>query len=393
MKFIKQFSFLIICCCFGMPIIKAQVTIIPVHQNSEIFLFDQLFQVNVLNVSGITQTGFLEISIEDRSRSTVATVRSAPMNLSQGAMRNGGNISWQNNARFGNNIASGIISETGKIPIGEYVICYRFLGTNTQTVLGVNCQEKAVKPFGVPELISPHNRETIKTKLPLLTWRPPLPSYNFNVEYSLKLTERKQGQSMNEALLKNFPLVQQNRLSKTALLYPSSALPLEVGKTYVWQVSASYENMEIGQTDIWQFTYGATAVARQQTTTTTYATLKRKLDGSFYLNTEDGFLRFQIQERYNADDVDIRIYDYKREEKVAHIITAAKANVTHGFGTNYYELNLKCALFHNNYYVLEVKTQSGEHFMLRFRHNYNPFTPCAGPGDGGGVGVGNGGGL
>lgn len=370
MKFIKQFSFLIICCCFGMSLLKAQVTIIPVHQNSEIFLFDQLFQVNVLNVSGITQTGFLEISIEDRNRSTVVTVRSAPMNLQQGAMRNGGNINWQNNARFGNNIASGIISETGKLPIGEYVICYRFLGTTTQTILGVNCQEKAVKPFGLPELISPYNRETINTKLPLLTWRPPLPSYNLNVQYSLKLTERKEGQSMNEALLKNFPLVQQNRLSQTALIYPSASLPLKVGKTYVWQVSAGYDNIEIGQTDIWQFTYGEQAEARQQTARTTYATLKRKLDATFF-QMEDGFLRFQVQERYNADDIEINIYNYKREKKALNEIAEAKNNVNHQFGTNYYEINVTCALVINEFYVLEVQTQSNEKTLLRFKHFFN----------------------
>ena len=351
-----------------------QVVIVPTQTHSEIFQFDQLFQVNVLNTTAGQVSGQMEITIENKALQSVFKIRSLPIILLPSSTRNGTQINWETSPQYGGNPIAELFSETGKLAFGEYVICYRFLDSSGGSVLGVNCQEKSIKPFGQPELISPYNEEVIQTKYPVLTWRAPLPTYNFNITYRLILTELKKGQSPQQALRRNVPMIRLENINRNSMLYPTSARPLEVGKTYVWQVTAFYEQWKIGVTDIWTFRV-EDVTEMMPPSDESYANLKRKLDAGYYI-AENGKILFKIEERYNANSFTYKIYDSSRTDLTS--TTSITDGLPHKFGFNYYTIDFPTSCssaYIGQFLTLEITTESGEKSVLRFKIIYTG-SPC-----------------
>lgn len=101
-----------------------------------------------------------------------------------------------------------------------------------------------------------------------------------------------------------------------------------------------------------------------------YATLQKKLDGSFYQPYKD-ILYVRYDEEYFSDGENLvfKIYDYKRN------IYPTIQNITKSYGTNWLEIDLNSVFVSpylgltfgdGNYYILEVSNSKGEVGYLRF---------------------------
>ena len=155
---------------------------------------------------------------------------------------------------YAKSVLAQTLRETGHLPFGNFILCYRCLDVKDQTILGVSCRERNVLPMVPPELLSPVNGETVETLQPLLLWRGPMPLQQEGVNYALRLVEKTSEKvDALSALRMRSPLV--NSIVRTTFQpYPITAKPLEDGKTYAWQIEAKAGSLSLGATDAWIFT-------------------------------------------------------------------------------------------------------------------------------------------
>lgn len=109
-----------------------------------------------------------------------------------------------------------------------------------------------------------------------------------------------------------------------------------------------------------------------------YATLKRELDGGFYLAT-NGILKFKFDEEYNDIDnkLSFKIYDNRHNEIVNSINLPSSLQLASDYGEGWQSLNIyNCSITPNGnlvsgYYILEVQNEKKEKWYLRFRNTTN----------------------
>lgn len=100
---------------------------------------------------------------------------------------------------------------------------------------------------------------------------------------------------------------------------------------------------------------------------TIFAELKKQLDGGF--NTMVGNVNFIYKEKYNANNLNYKIYNWKRELVLCSetactpLITSSAINKN---GVNYHSLNVNSVLINNEYYTIEVTNEKGEVYLMRF---------------------------
>lgn len=283
----------------------SQVTLIPLFQNSEYLIFDNLFHVNIVNPTNNNIDGFLEISVEDRNTGNSIVKVNTPMITLMPGITNSQQINWGNSIEFGTNQLVNSLGSTGRFANGEYVFCYNFISRTGNQYLGVNCQEKPIRIAGVPSLISPYDKEIIDSKYPVLTWRPPLPSFNSNIVYSLRVAPYFKKQSKIEAITRNYAQVQLKSLNKTFEIYPASAMPLESGKKYVWQVKAYLNGFEIGATEIWEFECFEHSENRSSPEVESFRFVKSRMDASYYV--ANGSIYLAYDNKHNEKELNYLI--------------------------------------------------------------------------------------
>lgn len=341
---------------------KAQVLIVPSFQNSELFFFDHLFQVNLINSTNQSIQGVLEIDVENRNQERVVKVSSPLIMLQAGALLNSAQLPWNSSIEFGQNQLIASFSETGRFPYGSYIFCYRFIAVDG-TTLGVNCQEKAVNVTGQPELISPYDKEIIRTPMPLLTWKPPLPLVSTNITYHLRLCHMEAGQSIAEALRINYPLIERRSVREPFMVYPTDALPLEEGESYVWQIRAFYDGLELGETEIWQFTYQLPNSKREtEEVVESYRLVKNKLDGVPYIATD--ILHFAYDNRRSEAVLNYKIYPQNNVKNSVKNLP----RITLKSGLN--KIDIEGAKLNrleaDQRYVLKIKDENGSNYYFNF---------------------------
>jgi hypothetical protein len=108
-----------------------------------------------------------------------------------------------------------------------------------------------------------------------------------------------------------------------------------------------------------------------------YATLKRELDGGYYLAS--GKLKFKFDEEYNDTDnkLSFKIYNNLHTTVVSSTTIPTAMQLTSDYGEQWYTLDvLDCNIspagnLGNGYYILEVENEKKEKWFLRFRNVTN----------------------
>ncbi|WP_210512026.1 hypothetical protein [Natronogracilivirga saccharolytica] len=154
------------------------------------------------------------------------------------------------------------ILQTGALPEGDYRIEISAEPADGQT--GVNFMDGRAT-FTVthpqpPQLVTPANGSNITMETPLFSWTPVLTRTNVSLEYELRIVELFDGQSPEEAIDANRPLVEETLTDITTFTYTPDQYPLERGRSYAWQITAYEVNDEMpirndGESEIYYFTY------------------------------------------------------------------------------------------------------------------------------------------
>lgn len=100
-----------------------------------------------------------------------------------------------------------------------------------------------------------------------------------------------------------------------------------------------------------------------------YATLKRKLDGSFY-EAKGNTLYFSFEDEYNdlSHHLSYKVISEGNTDVAPTLIYNSNNNPLSYYGDNRFRLDLytSSAALHSGYYTLEVTNEKGEKFYLRF---------------------------
>ncbi len=105
-------------------------------------------------------------------------------------------------------------------------------------------------------LSSPMDYDTIVETEPNFVWQTDINGLLSDIRYSQRyvLCELLENQTKGEAIALNTPLLTLEDYQSTVHTYSSSINPLEMGHTYVWQVSILFSGMQVDQSDVFQFT-------------------------------------------------------------------------------------------------------------------------------------------
>jgi len=147
--------------------------------------------------------------------------------------------------------------QNGFLPAGNFQVCYSFYSDSlSDALIAQECNTIDVEPLSPPQLIFPEDQSAIdRASLPQFTWLPPAPVNLFNnLQYDLYLVRIDSGQVAADAIQSNIPVLYQQDIQGTSLLYPASAPVLESGVQYAWQVIAKNNETPVSNSEAWVFT-------------------------------------------------------------------------------------------------------------------------------------------
>lgn len=144
------------------------------------------------------------------------------------------------------------------LPQGTYQYCISITpnATTAESVDGGkvdDCIYKQSKDIFSITLLEPENDARLYEYNPMLTW---VATYPFVSEltYRIRVTEIKDGQNTENAVVRNNPVYSENNLVPTGILYPVYAKPLQTWQPYAWTVDAYYKGILLGGAQPWKFT-------------------------------------------------------------------------------------------------------------------------------------------
>ena len=132
------------------------------------------------------------------------------------------------------------IERTGRIPQGHYNLCLDIEDPEGGKLVQNVCSDFTIVYPDPPHLVTPFDGDSLENNMqyPVFQWTPVVAPPDYQLNYSLKIVEILPGQTPSKALNSNIPQFENDNILNTTLVYPISALPIEAGKTYAWQVQA-----------------------------------------------------------------------------------------------------------------------------------------------------------
>lgn len=224
---------------------------------------------------------------------------------------------FQNNAvkTFFNNGLSHTAETTGHFAPGNYSICWRFKRRgNTGEVH--KCFANRINPRFRLNLI--HPEDSICNLRPHFIWTG---SKTVNTsDFKIVCVELGAGQSEQEAIINNPPIVNNILHAGSQLAYPAGSADLEQGKSYAWQVFEVAGGNILNSSDIAVFTIGCNPSNNNPPKTEkkeSFAEVKANYTGKQYYFTED--IKFSFNNSYEAKPLNYSIIEVATNNKLANV--------------------------------------------------------------------------
>jgi hypothetical protein len=266
------------------------------------------------------------------------------------------------------------IKSTHSLPSGRYKVCSTLNSANGADKLDDFCEELEAEFNQYLYLVNPLDGDTVDTKTPILSWThsEPFSILNQGEFYRMVVTEMKKGQSPEEAITVNSPVMVKNYLKEHQLQYPYDAKELRAGGKYAWQVQKLSDGVVINKTEAWSFNLRSNIGAKSLK----YVALKSEMDGAYYTAYE-GKVFFKFNEEYKsngglnfkltdtkANPVNINLNQDKDQDRSKDKSSHLPAQLKYS-GDNRYELDLDGKNLNSGFYTLEVKNEKKETFFLK----------------------------
>lgn len=142
---------------------------------------------------------------------------------------------------------------TGMLPAGIYQLCIELLDpVNGNPLSQPACAVFRLISYQAPVCLQPQDGSILQAgTTPVFRWSPVTPTPPQPVHYSVQVFEVLQGQTPTQAFRSNRPILDEEIVGATQLIWPPSVMRPDTGKL-VWNVQARDENdNSIGGTDGW----------------------------------------------------------------------------------------------------------------------------------------------
>ncbi|PCJ66672.1 MAG: hypothetical protein COA58_04225 [Bacteroidetes bacterium] len=260
----------------------------------------------------------------------------------------------------------------GSLPSGGYTVCISLKCGDESCFKQTNLWEhsdgeirscsESISINPTPLLLaSPYDEAELTTHRPNFSWIPPMPiGTDPNLTYRFTLVELKKNQRGESGIRRNRPLFQMEGLSTMNLPFPGELQDLKVGSSYAWQVDALLGKTPVQTSEVWEFTI---VEEEEEVFPMPYVRLKRTDDQIYntlnelkFIYTQNGVskkLKYHIKTiNGNSLNLDLNPMDLK-------------------FGENSFKIDLRpFGLEHKKFYVLEIYSDKGEVYSLKFKYHY-----------------------
>ncbi len=192
--------------------------------------------LSVINPTGEHLTGYLEVRLTGGKNGEIGRSESNPISFPPGVtlINSGDLINWSELEYIGE--AGHVIEKTGRFPEDNYTICVYLIRSENPVVIAETCENFVISYFGLINLISPINESEVNIQFPLFQWiLSGAEKFLGRIHYQLVICQIEEGQTPQEALESNIPLVNE-RLLTNQYLYKPSDPPLEDNESYAWRV-------------------------------------------------------------------------------------------------------------------------------------------------------------
>lgn len=346
--------------------LSAQVTIVPAQPGIYGYGYTELSQTNIINTSAGPIQGVYAVIECTSGSGKVFSIRTTSIDLAPGSnfMNYGQLVSAE---QLYATSAYYQMQQTGRLPAGTYNCCINLYRIGSSAGLAQQCVNFTVSVSSTLMLLSPFDKQVLNTFFPSLFWSFSYINPDDIVTYSIKISELKQGQTYIDAISYNLPLVFEENLMQTSYLYPSSALPLEESKKYVWQVEASLLTGKKYLSEIWMFQYKKDRKEDKvikEKVSEPYASLTKNLSSVNYAFEE------KINFTYNNETKDT-VLNYKvfAEGSVQpFMLNADKVKIQHGLNRLSFEIprTMSAKEASGKSYTLEVYNSRNEVLKMKF---------------------------
>ena len=292
----------------------------------------------------------------------VVKVISNPIILKKGVfntLQSGLKISSTN---YLNTSVSEFIKLYHQLPSGKYNYCVTIkINDVPEDEL---CEDIESENSSFLTLVNPIDKDTIETLNPVLIWNH---SESFNIlqqgEYfRMVVTEIKGDQGAESAINTNYPILQQNFLTKHNVLYPFDAPKLASGGRYAWQVQKLVNGVITNKTEAWEF-----VLKSKKDLIKIMVEVTAKLNVAPYVVTDDK-IYFKFKEEYSASEqkLDAVITDTKGEKLNLDADSKKKNALVKQISPNRYEADLRGLGLKEGEYVLKIYNEKKQPFLLKF---------------------------
>lgn len=346
--------------------VKAQIILIPEVQTGGIVLRQQIFSCLINNLTGSTRSGIFVIQLVDKQTSQVMfEATSNQVLINPGSKR----ITYNElSPLFVNQSVSEFAldkSMTLPIPIGEYILCYKIYDMDDKRdLLASECVKISAESLAPPHLVYPEDGSALTEPRPIFSWTPPAPASMFSsLSYDVLVTAKFKGQSAEEAIQRNIPILITNSF-RNSFPYPASFSDLEPGKDYVWQVIAKDGNRYGGKSEVWGFTLVPDSV---NAIIESASFVKIQEDQTEVSVLHQGNLKIDYINNLNDSLVKVSITDVTKLNKK---ILKFEINVKPGQNLIQKDINKLGQFEEGHIYKLTIINSRKEEFIFRFIPKY-----------------------
>ncbi len=322
-----------------------------------------LFTAQIQNMTAVSYSGKLKISVRDGNNKVVLLVITPPVSVHAGTNLIQ-SLAAQSSVHFGSSPSANIVAQTGRFPENEYEYCFEFTGAesklNADEQVFENCFNYTVQPIIPLTLVYPGDDDELCNIRPEFTWQPAMPLVS-TFRYRIIVTEKRDKQPAADAIMNNVPVFQQDNLASFMLPYPPQVPGLQKNKKYVWQVIAYEGNLKVTQSEIWKFTINCND-QKPDSSKESYRQLSISLNGNYY--TAAGVIRFSLINPYSSTALQYSITDIADPTKEIGNLPAVKVQT----GLNKIDIATEdvSGMQANKFYLLKVKNIGDHALYLQF---------------------------
>ncbi len=338
----------------------AQVIIQPQVPSQGIVQQSQLWSLLVINNENNPLRASIELVFEDQNTHVkVLSGRTGvlffPKGVNQITTANLGSVQYE----YLNGGSPG-----GLLPIGRFDACYTLFPEENKlsSPISPECVPVTVEPFSPPQLVVPEDGAVENTSYPVLNWLSPMPTAMFtDLNYKLIITEVYNGQAPTLAIQRNPVLYVQDQIKQTSLVYPSSYVALQPGKTYAWQIIAQNGSTWSQATDVWSFKIKKDSILFFLDNAA-YPHLQRGAGSSLYGASEK--IKFSYENEAGDSAITARLVQKQGTQEL--LISSLSLPLKRG--VNFIDIDLASLkkLIRDQEYVLELTNGWKENWDLRF---------------------------